>query len=70
MVQSISGSAFPVREASLRPGDPAMLIASNEKLKATLGWQPLYDDLETIIHHALDWEKQPSPQPQDNHTGM
>ncbi|RBW71325.1 UDP-glucose 4-epimerase GalE [Bacillus taeanensis] len=38
-----------------RAGDPAVLIASSEKAKNELGWNPQYPDLETIVTHAWNW---------------
>ena len=40
-----------------RAGDPDTLIAGNARIKDTLPWQPRYDDLETIVGHALAWER-------------
>jgi UDP-glucose 4-epimerase len=49
----------PVRRelSPRRAGDPPMLVASNRKLVETLGWQPRHADIETIITHALNWER-------------
>ncbi len=57
MVKRVSGSDFPVTEAPRRAGDPAALVARADKLPALLGWRPQYADLETIVRHALDWER-------------
>jgi UDP-glucose 4-epimerase len=35
-----------------RVGDPAMLVASNEKAKAELGWTPARPEVETMIEDA------------------
>ncbi|HEY7807220.1 MAG TPA: UDP-glucose 4-epimerase GalE [Croceibacterium sp.] len=40
-----------------RAGDPPSLISDNARIKATLPWAPQYDDLETIVGHALQWER-------------
>ncbi|HET9460013.1 MAG TPA: UDP-glucose 4-epimerase GalE [Sphingomicrobium sp.] len=40
-----------------RAGDPPMLVASNARLVETLGWAPRFDDIETIVRHALQWER-------------
>ena len=40
-----------------RFGDPATLIANNEKIKSNLNWKPNYSDLKTIIKTAWQWEK-------------
>jgi UDP-glucose 4-epimerase len=56
-VQRISGVDFPVRLAPPRPGDPAALVAQADRIRTELSWRPLYDDLETIVTHALAWER-------------
>lgn len=38
-----------------RPGDPAVLVASNERARDVLGWRPMYDDTEEIVTHAYRW---------------
>ncbi|MDD3799634.1 MAG: UDP-glucose 4-epimerase GalE [Novosphingobium sp.] len=40
-----------------RAGDPDSLISDNARIKATLPWQPKYADLDTIIGHAMAWER-------------
>ena len=40
-----------------RAGDPALLISSNKALTETLDWQARYADIETILTHALEWER-------------
>lgn len=40
-----------------RPGDPAVLIASSEKIKKELGWKPKYTDIKEIIKTAYNWHK-------------
>lgn len=56
-VKSLSGIDFPVEMSGRRAGDPPMLIATNDKIKKVLGWQPKNDDLELIVSSALHWEK-------------
>ena len=34
------------------------MIARAERIHETLSWQPRYDDIETIVAHALAWEEQ------------
>jgi len=46
-----------VNEGERRAGDPAVLIADATHARNTLGWNPEYGDLETIIRHAWAWEK-------------
>ena len=40
-----------------RAGDPDALISDNREIKARFGWQPRFDDLDTIVSHALQWER-------------
>lgn len=54
----VAGADVPVIEAERRPGDPSILVASNEKMKSLTGWSPERDDLKTIIESALEWERQ------------
>jgi UDP-glucose 4-epimerase len=56
-VKHVSGVDFPTEMAPRRPGDPATIIASGEKIRSVLGWQPQFDDLDQIVAHALAWEK-------------
>jgi UDP-glucose 4-epimerase len=43
--------------ADRRPGDPAALVADSSAIQARLGWVPRYADLDTIVAHALQWER-------------
>ena len=45
------------RMGERRAGDPDALIADNGAIRAALGWQPRYADLDTIVGHALAWER-------------
>jgi len=53
----VTGQAIPARETPRRPGDPAVLVASAEKIKKELGWQPEYASLEAIVRSAWDWRR-------------
>ena len=57
MVKRVSGIDFKVEIAPRRPGDPAQIVAASDRARAMLGWTPHYDDLGTIVAHALAWEK-------------
>jgi UDP-glucose 4-epimerase len=57
-VKEISGVDFTVIEAERRAGDPACVIAANDRITEILGWQPRFNDLDTIVRTALNWEKQ------------
>jgi len=56
-MKKVSGVDFKVEEAPRRPGDPAMLIAKNDKITQKMGWKPKYNDLEFICKTAYEWEK-------------
>jgi UDP-glucose 4-epimerase len=58
MVKRVSGVDFKVEMAPRREGDPAQIVAASERLRAALGWQPRFDDLSTIVRHALAWERE------------
>ena len=64
-VEKAHGSRLPITEAPRRAGDPPMLIADCERIKATLGWTPRYDDLDLIVTTALNWEKRLAERPVD-----
>ncbi len=56
-VKRVSGVDFPVDRAGPRPGDPARIVAQSDRARELLGWQPQFDDLATIVTHALAWER-------------
>jgi UDP-glucose 4-epimerase len=56
-VKRISGVDFPVDLAGRRPGDPAQIVAKSDRARELLGWRPQFDDLATIVGHALAWER-------------
>ena len=58
MARRITGHVIPAVGGPRRPGDPATLVASSEKLARDLGWKPRYPDLETIIRTAWDWHRE------------
>jgi UDP-glucose 4-epimerase len=53
--RSVTGKDIPVRMGPRRPGDPAVLIASSDKIKSELGWQPQFQDLKLIVESAWRW---------------
>jgi UDP-glucose 4-epimerase len=57
VVKRRSGVDFPVRLSGRRPGDPAAIVAGNDRIRARLGWVPRHDDLEATVTQALDWER-------------
>jgi UDP-glucose 4-epimerase len=57
IARKVTGRPIPVREVQRRPGDPARLVASSEKIKSELGWRPRFDDPEKIIASAWKWHE-------------
>ncbi len=55
--KKVTGIDIPVEEKERRPGDPPILVASNQKAKNILGFSPHFDDLTYIIKTAWEWEK-------------
>lgn len=53
----ITGHPIPAIESPRRLGDPAVLVASSEKIQAELGWKPQYGDLDQIIASAWAWHQ-------------
>ena len=58
VARRVTGHAIPAQDAPRRPGDPAVLVASSEKIRRELGWQPRYPDLEQIVASAWAWRRQ------------
>jgi len=56
-VKRVSGVDFDVEFAPRRPGDPAAIVAANDRIRQALGWTPHHDDLDEIVGQALEWEK-------------
>jgi UDP-glucose 4-epimerase len=56
-VKDVSGKNFSVRTAARRRGDPAAIVADASRIRSQLGWAPRFDDLRTIVTHALAWER-------------
>ena len=56
-VRRACGHDFPVEISGRRPGDPASLVANVDRIRKTLDWHPQFQDLNTIVAHALAWEK-------------
>ena len=56
-VRRITGHAIPVVESPRRAGDPAVLIASSDKIRRELNWKPQFPELESILKSAWLWHK-------------
>lgn len=55
--ERITGRKVHHKLSPRRPGDPAVLVASNEKLKRFLGWEARHSSLEEIIQSAWEWRR-------------
>jgi UDP-glucose 4-epimerase len=55
--RKITGRKIDTIEKPRRPGDPPRLIASSEKIKKELGWQPQFQSLGAIIKSAWAWHQ-------------
>jgi len=53
--REVTGKDIPTKITARRAGDPAVLIASSEKIKRELGWNPMHQDLRVIIESAWRW---------------
>jgi len=55
--RAITGHPIPSKAGPRRAGDPPTLIASSEKIRRDLGWQPKFPDLRSIIESAWKWHQ-------------
>lgn len=55
--ERVTGKSISIVESDRREGDPAVLIASSEKIKQKLGWQPQHTTIEAIIKSAWNWHR-------------
>jgi len=55
IVRKVTGRNVATIDSPRRPGDPARLVASSEKIREELGWIPTYPHLEMIVKTAYDW---------------
>ena len=56
-VDRVTNMRIDRRYEGRRAGDPDALVADNGRILATLPWRPKLDDLDTIVAHALAWER-------------
>ncbi len=57
VARAVTGHSIPAVESPRRAGDPAQLVASSDKARSILGWNPTHDSLEEIIESAWNWHK-------------
>lgn len=56
-VSRVTGAPVAVRRRERRPGDPATLVASSERIRQVLGWRPAHDQLDDIVGTAWRWRQ-------------
>ena len=54
-VRRITGHPIPVEVSARRPGDPAVLVASSDKIQRELGWKPRFASIDDIVTSAWRW---------------
>ena len=55
VARKVTGHAIASLDAERRPGDPAILVASSEKIRRDLGWNPEYSELGVMVSSAWNW---------------
>jgi UDP-glucose 4-epimerase len=56
-VEKVTGRPIPVVYGDRRPGDPAVLVGSSQKIRDLLAWSPEFAELETIVQTAWAWHQ-------------
>jgi UDP-glucose 4-epimerase len=56
-VERATGARVPHRVGPRRPGDPAVLVASSERIRRELGWAPRFPDIDGIVRTAWAWRR-------------
>lgn len=64
MVDRLNGTPIKTEEKPRRAGDPPQLVAKADRIRATLGWAPKHDSLETIVRSQLEWERRLLAEPE------
>jgi UDP-glucose 4-epimerase len=57
VTRRVTRRSIPAVVASRRPGDPAVLVASSDKIRRELGWVPRLSSLESIVATAWVWKQ-------------
>jgi len=55
--EEITGKKIPYEKVARRPGDPPVLVASNQKALEQLGWQATHSSIDEIIQTAWNWHQ-------------
>jgi UDP-glucose 4-epimerase len=61
IARKVTGHEIPAVEAPRRGGDPAVLVASSEKIHRLLAWEQQHSDIETIVRSAWEWHRKQGP---------
>jgi UDP-glucose 4-epimerase len=56
-IERVSGKPLPRKVGPRRAGDPPVLVASNARAKATLGWEPRQSTIDEIVQSAWAWHR-------------
>jgi UDP-glucose 4-epimerase len=57
VAREVTGHAIPAVTGPRRPGDPAVLVAASDRIRAELGWEPRHAGLRAIVQSAWDWHR-------------
>ncbi len=57
MVRAVTGCKVPVIRTGRRPGDPACLVASSDRIRKELGWKPVFPGLRAMVETAWAWRQ-------------
>jgi UDP-glucose 4-epimerase len=69
IAREVTGRDIPVKMGPRRAGDPAVLVASSDRIREGLGWAPQRQDLREIVASAWDWlQTHPNGYPEDSST--
>ncbi len=55
--RAVTGHPIPADVGPRRPGDPAVLVAASDRIRAELGWEPRYTNLRDIVASAWEWHR-------------
>jgi UDP-glucose 4-epimerase len=58
--ERVTGRPLAARPAPRRSGDAPFVVADSSRLREVLNWRPEFDQLDTIVSSALDWERRTS----------
>jgi UDP-glucose 4-epimerase len=67
--RTVSGHPIPAEESPRRPGDAPRLVASSDRIRHELGWEPQHPELEEIVASAWEWHRSHPDGYKDNESG-